>query len=62
VSAEISAISNVNSTYGNQLMLGKSSKPVEEAVEEYRNQLTQAGVDKVIEEVKSQLAAWEASK
>ncbi len=62
VSAEISAISNVNSTYGNQLMLGKSTKPVEEAVEEYRTQLTQAGVDKVIEEVKSQLEAWKASK
>lgn len=62
VSAEISAISNVNSTYGNQLMLGKSTKSVEEAVEEYRNQLTQAGVEKVIEEVKSQLADWNASK
>lgn len=41
VSAELSAISNVNSTYGNQLMLGKSTKPVEEAVQEYRDQLTQ---------------------
>lgn len=62
VSAELSAISNVNSTYGNQLMLGKSTKDVEEAVQEYRDQLTAAGVDAVIEELKSQLAEWEASK
>lgn len=62
VSAEISAISNVNATFGTQIMLGKSTKSVEEAVEEYRNQLTSAGVDKVIEAVKTQLDAFEASK
>lgn len=62
VSTELSAISNVNATYGTQIMLGKSTKPVEEAVEEYRQQLTQAGVDKVIEELKTQLTAFEEAK
>lgn len=62
VSAEISAISNVNVTYGNPLMLGKATKDVEEAVQEYRDQLTAAGIDKVIEELKSQLDEWVASK
>lgn len=62
VSTEISAISNVNATFGTQIMLGKSTKPVEEAVEEYRQQLTSAGIDKVIEAVKTQLDAFEASK
>ena len=62
ISAEISAISNVNVTYGNPLMLGKATKDVEEAVQEYRDQLTAAGIDKVIEELKSQLDEWVASK
>lgn len=57
VSTELSAISNVNSTLGIQLMLGKTDN-VETAIEEYRNQLKQAGVDKVIEELKNQLSSF----
>lgn len=57
VSAELSAISTVNSTLGVQLMLGKTDD-VEAAIEEYRNQLTAAGIDTVLEELKSQLAEF----
>jgi putative aldouronate transport system substrate-binding protein len=55
VSAEISAITNVNSQLGIQIMLGKTDNP-KEAVDRYRAQLTQAGIERVITEVKSQLA------
>jgi putative aldouronate transport system substrate-binding protein len=37
-------------------MLGKTTMDPKEAVAEYRRQLEQAGINKVIEEVKSQLA------
>ncbi|WP_313131880.1 ABC transporter substrate-binding protein [Anaerocolumna sp.] len=57
VSTELSAISNVNSTLGIQLMLGKTDN-VEAAIEEYRNQLKRAGIDTVIEEVNSQLESF----
>lgn len=55
VSAEISAITNVNSQLGIQIMLGKTNDP-KEAVARYRAQLTQAGIERVIAEVKNQLA------
>lgn len=55
VSSELSSIANVNSNLGMQILLGKTSDP-KKAVADYRNQLKQAGVDKMIEEVKSQLA------
>lgn len=58
VSTELSAISNVNSTLGIQLMLGKTTD-VKAAIEDYRNQLKQAGIDKVLEELKSQLAEFD---
>lgn len=57
VASELSAISNVNSTIGIQLMLGKT-EDVASAIEEYRSQLKKAGVDTVIEELKSQLASF----
>lgn len=57
VSSELSSIANVNSQIGIQIMLGKASDP-KEAVEQYRNQLKQAGIEKVIEEVKKQLEGF----
>ena len=54
VKAELSAISNVNSTLGIQLMLGKTEN-VKAALEQYREQLKSAGIDTVIEEVKTQV-------
>lgn len=56
VTTELAAISNVNAQLGTQILLGKTTMDPVKAVEEYRNQLKQAGIDKVIEEVKSQLA------
>jgi putative aldouronate transport system substrate-binding protein len=56
VTTEIAAISNVNSQLGIQIMLGKTTMDPKEAVAEYRRQLEQAGINKVIEEVKAQLA------
>jgi putative aldouronate transport system substrate-binding protein len=58
VSSEISAISNVNSQLGIQIMLGKTTDAPKAAVERYRNQLRQAGIDAVITELKSQLAGF----
>jgi putative aldouronate transport system substrate-binding protein len=57
VSSELSAISNVNSTLGIQLMLGKTDD-VAAALKEYRSQLKSAGIDTVIDELKSQLASF----
>lgn len=56
VTTEIAAISNVNAQLGIQIMLGKTTQDPKAAVAEYRKQLEQAGINKVIEEVKSQLA------
>ncbi|HBI74511.1 MAG TPA: hypothetical protein DDY59_15235 [Lachnospiraceae bacterium] len=56
VTTEIAAISNVNAQLGTQIMLGKTTQDPVEAVAEYRKQLEQAGINTVIEEVKSQLA------
>ena len=54
VNTELSSIANVNSQLGIQIMLGKTKDPVKE-VEQYRKQLKQAGIEKVIGEVKKQL-------
>ena len=54
VATELSSIANVNSQIGIQIMLGKTQDP-KEAVEQYRNQLLQAGIERLIEEIKSQL-------
>jgi putative aldouronate transport system substrate-binding protein len=58
VTSEIAAISNVNAQLGIQIMLGKTMMDPKEAVADYRKQLEQAGINKVIEEVKSQLAIF----
>lgn len=57
VKAELSAVSNVNSTLGIQLMLGKTDD-VHTALEQYREQLKSAGIDTVIEELKTQLQSF----
>lgn len=54
VSTELAAVADVNSKLGIQIMLGKTQDP-KASVEEYRKQLKQAGIDKIIEEVKNQL-------
>ena len=62
VSAELSAISNVNSQLGMQIMLGKTAQDPKDAVAEYRKQLEAAGINDVIEAVKTQYADFLASK
>lgn len=57
VESEIAAVSQVNSGIGMQIMFGKVDDPVA-AVEEYRAQLTKAGIEKILEETKRQAADW----
>ncbi|MDF2802283.1 MAG: hypothetical protein K0S61_2186 [Anaerocolumna sp.] len=57
VSSELSAISNVNTQLGIQILLGKTSQDPKAAVAEYRKQLEAAGVNTVIDEVNKQLEA-----
>lgn len=56
VSTELASIANVDANLGVQLLFGKTQDDPMTALEQYRSQLQQAGVDKVIEEVKTQLA------
>lgn len=58
VTSEIASISNVNSTLGTQLMLGKTEN-VDKALEQYKEQLKQAGIEAVIAELNKQLAEFE---
>lgn len=60
VSAELSAIANVDSQLGTQILLGKTSQDPKEAVEEYRKQLQAAGIDAIIAEVNAQLKEFKA--
>jgi putative aldouronate transport system substrate-binding protein len=62
VSSQLSAIANVDSQLGIQILLGKTSQDPKEAVAEYRKQLKAAGVDDVIAEVNSQYSDFVASK
>lgn len=55
ITTEQSAISAVNSQLGVQIMLGKTGMDPKEAVAQYRQQLKDAGIEKVIDEVKAQL-------
>ncbi|GHU77007.1 hypothetical protein FACS189461_5180 [Spirochaetia bacterium] len=48
----------MNSQLGMQIMLGKTTDDPKAAVERYRNQLRQAGIEAVITELKSQLAGF----
>lgn len=62
LTAELAAISNVNAQIGTQLLVGKTAQDPREAVEEYRKQLTDAGIEKVIAEVKKQYTEYLAQK
>lgn len=54
VSSQLSAIANVDSQLGLQILLGKTSQDPKEAVAEYRKQLKAAGVEDIINAVKTQ--------
>ena len=58
MTTELASIANVNANLGVQLLFGKTQNDPLEALEEYRSQLQQAGVDKMIEEVKRQLEGF----
>lgn len=58
VKTQLSNISNVNAQIGTQLMLGKAQGDVDAAIESYRQQLTAAGIEDVIAELKSQLESF----
>ena len=55
---ELAAISDINSELGRQILLGKSPEDVETAVANYRSNLLAAGIEVVIQEVKTQLDAF----
>lgn len=57
VSAELSAVANVNAQLGLQILLGKTADPVA-AVAEYRKQLEAAGINTIIEAVEAQYAEF----
>lgn len=62
INTELSAIANVDSQLGIQILLGKTSQDPKAAVAEYRKQLKAAGIDTVIKEVNDQWTAYLASK
>jgi putative aldouronate transport system substrate-binding protein len=62
VNSELSAITNVDAQLGTQILLGKTTQDPKEAVAEYRNQLKAAGIDKLLEEVNTQVAAFNSNK
>ena len=58
VSSQLSAISNVDSQLGIQIMLGLTKQDPKEAVAEYRKQLEAAGINDVIKAVNDQLTEY----
>lgn len=62
VSSQLSAISNVDSQLGIQIMLGLTSQDPKEAVAQYRKQLEAAGVNDVIKAVNDQLKDYKPAK
>jgi putative aldouronate transport system substrate-binding protein len=62
VSSELSAVANINATLGIQLMLGKTQDDPKKAVEQYRQQLKQAGIEKIVAEVNAQLQNYTPGK
>lgn len=58
VSTELASIANVDATLGIQLLFGKTQSDAAQALAQYREQLKNAGIDKVIEEVKTQLESF----
>ena len=57
VSAELSAIANVNAQLGLQILLGKTADPVA-AVAQYRQQLEAAGIQTLLDAVNEQYGAF----
>lgn len=62
ITNELAAISDVNNTLGTQLLLGKTVEDVDTALKNYRAQLEMAGIQTVIDEVKTQVEAYLATK
>ncbi len=62
VSSQLSAISNVDSQLGIQIMLGLTKQEPKEAVAEYRKQLEAAGVNDVIKAVNDQLTEYTSAE
>lgn len=60
VTTEIAAINQVASSLRNAIGLGMAGDP-KAAVEDFRNQLKAAGIDKVLAEVQKQADAWKAA-
>jgi putative aldouronate transport system substrate-binding protein len=60
VNAEAAAIGEVCSKYGPAIMYGKAGDPVK-AVQDFRNALKTAGIDKYIAELQKQLDAYKAT-
>lgn len=54
ISSQLSAIANIDSQLGIQILLGKTKQDPKEAVAQYRKQLKAAGVDEVIKQVNEQ--------
>jgi len=60
VSTELAAMANVSSSMLNAISLGMAGEP-KAAVADFRKQLTDAGIEKVIAEVQAQVDAWKAA-
>lgn len=58
VTSELSAIANVDSQLGIQIMLGKTGMDPDEAVSQYCDKMSAAGLDTVLEAVNSQYAEF----
>ncbi|MDT8718037.1 DUF3502 domain-containing protein [Clostridium sp. 19966] len=58
ISSQLSAIANVDSQLGIQILLGKTSQDPKAAVAEYRKELKAAGVDEVINAVNTQYSKF----
>ncbi|WP_127836620.1 DUF3502 domain-containing protein [Clostridium prolinivorans] len=61
VDSEIAAVNQVNVMYGVPILFGKSGDP-KTAVENYRNKLKSAGIDKIIDEIKKQLQNYKPAQ
>jgi len=60
VSTELAAVNNVGTSMLNAISLGMAGDPVA-AVAEFRNQLTAAGMDKLLVEAQKQVDAWKTA-
>ncbi len=62
ISSQLAAVSNVDSTMGIQILLGKSTTDPKTAVAKYRAALKSAGIDDIINAVKQQLGSFTPAK